>query len=104
MGFPQTIVTFPTKQNMEATDGQKVANYQAAMEAQDLASAQAILQTISNYQDKIFDAEYFNLITKTLAEVEAFYMAKFSPAYIVSASQPVLQEPTDFWFQVTDTE
>ena len=32
--------------------------------------------------------------------VEEYYMSKFSPAYIVSATQPATQDVGDFWFKV----
>ena len=46
----------------------------------------------------------FNSLAQTLYEVERFYAARYSSAYIVSQTQPALQEPTDFWFEVTSIE
>ena len=104
MAFPETITQFPTMRNIVASDGPYVEAYQQAMEAQDLVAAQAALVQIPDYASKIFSAEFFNSIAQTLYEVERFYAARYSSAYIVSAIQPVVQETSDFWFEVTGTE
>ena len=33
--------------------------------------------------------------------VEKYFQARYSPAYVVSNTQPSAQENGDFWFQVT---
>ena len=35
--------------------------------------------------------------------LETFYLDRYSPAYVVSASQPSTQGKYDFWFQITGT-
>ena len=37
----------------------------------------------------------------TLVALETYFTNKYSPAYVVSTTQPVNQEATDFWFEVT---
>ena len=101
MAFPDTIVTFPTMQDVTASDGAKIAQYQAAIEAGDMATAASILTTITDYNKKLITAAYLNSITTTCNSLETYYLERFSPAYIVSSSQPALQDKGDFWFQVT---
>ena len=103
MGFPEVITEFPTVLDITVSDAPYVKTYQEAMEAGDIESANAALTNIPNYSLKIFNSTYFNSIAKTLYEVERFYATRYSSAYIVSTTQPPIQEPTDFWFQVTST-
>lgn len=103
MAFPDTIVTFPTKVNTQAVDGSKIAQYQAAMEAGDLTLASQILSTITNYSKKIIDTAYLNSIAQTVNALEKYFLEKYSPAIVVSANQPSVQEQTDFWLQITGT-
>ena len=103
MAFPDTIVTFPTMQNVSASDGALIKQYQAAIEAQNMAQAATILAQISNYTKKIITASYLNSIASTTNALETYYLQRYSPAYIVSATQPATQGKTDFWFQITGT-
>lgn len=103
MAFPETIVTFPTKQNVTAEDGALIAQYQAAIEAQDLELASAILVQITNYANKIINAAYLNEIAQTVTALELFYEQRYNPAIVVSATQPAAQQATDFWFEITGT-
>lgn len=100
--FPGQIQTFPQMQDIFASDGVLVAQYQAAIQAGDLALAQQILAQIPNNQNKIITADYLNTINDTVVAVEEYFERRYSPAYVVSKTQPVLQNATDFWFEVTN--
>ena len=88
-------------QDISASDGTLIAQYQAAMQAGNLALAKQILSQIPNSQNKIITADYLNTINDTVVAIERYFGSRYSPAYIVSESQPACQEATDFWFEVT---
>ena len=99
--FPQQVQTFNQMQDISASDGALIAQYQIAMQAGNLALAKQILTQIPNNQNKIITADYLNTINDTVVAVEQYFSGRYSPAYIVSESQPAYQEATDFWFEVT---
>ena len=99
--FPNAIQTFPQMIDLTASDGTLAHQYQAAMQAGNLTLAKQILAQIPNNQNKIITADYLNTINDTVVAVEKYFGSRYSPAYIVSESQPAYQEATDFWFEVT---
>ena len=99
--FPNAIQTFPQMINLIASDGTLVQQYQTAMQAGNLTLAKQILAQIPNNQNKIITADYLNTINDTVVAVEKYFQARYSPAYVVSNTQPSAQENGDFWFQVT---
>ena len=99
--YPNSVQTFPQMIDLAASDGTLVQQYQAAMQAGNLALAQQILAQIPNNQSKIITADYLNTINDTVVAVEKYFQARYSPAYVVSNTQPSAQENGDFWFQVT---
>ena len=99
--FPQQVQTFNQMQDISASDGALIAQYQAARQAGNLALAKQILAQIPNNQNKIITADYLNTINDTVVAVERYFQARYSPAYVVSNIQPSAQESGDFWFQVT---
>ena len=99
--FPNAIQNFPQMIDLIASDGTLVQQYQIAMQAGNLALAKQILAQIPNNQNKIITADYLNTINDTVVAVEQYFRSRYSPAYIVSESQPTYQEATDFWFEVT---
>lgn len=99
--FPGAIQIFPQMIDLAASDGTLVQQYQLAMQAGNLALAQQILTQIPNNQSKIITADYLNTINDTVVAVEKYFQARYSPAYVVSNTQPSAQESGDFWFQVT---
>ena len=99
--FPGATQTFPQMIDLTASDGALVQQYQAAMQAGNLALAKQILSQIPNSQNKIITADYLNTINDTVVAIERYFGSRYSPAYIVSESQPAYQEATDFWFEVT---
>ena len=99
--YPNSVQTFPQMIDLTASDGTLAQQYQIAMQAGNLALAQQILAQIPNNQSKIITADYLNTINDTVVAVEQYFQARYSPAYIVSESQPAYQEATDFWFEVT---
>ena len=99
--FPGAIQTFPQMIDLTASDGALAQQYQIAMQAGNLALAKQILAQIPNNQNKIITADYLNTINDTVLAVEQYFQARYSPAYIVSDTQPQSQEKSDFWFEVT---
>lgn len=99
--FPGAIQTFPQMIDLAASDGALVQQYQAAMQAGNLTLAKQILAQIPNNQNKIITADYLNTINDTVVAMEKYFQARYSPAYIVSDTQPQSQEKSDFWFEVT---
>ena len=99
--FPSEIQTFPQMIDLAASDGTLVQQYQIAMQSGNLALAKQILAQIPNNQSKIITADYLNTINDTVVAVENYFKARYSPAYIVSETQPESQEKNDFWFEVT---
>ena len=99
--FPNAIQTFPQMIDLLASDGSLAQQYQTAMQAGNLTLAQQILAQIPNNQSKIITADYLNTINDTVVAIETYFGSRYSPAYIVSESQPAYQEATDFWFEVT---
>ena len=99
--FPNAIQNFPQMIDLIASDGALVQQYQAAMQAGNLTLAKQILDQIPNNQSKIITADYLNTINDTLVAGEKYFQARYSPAYVVSNTQPSSQENGDFWFQVT---
>ena len=99
--FPNAIQNFPQMIDLIASDGTLVQQYQAAMQAGNLALAKQILDQIPNSQSKIITADYLNTINDTLVAVEKYFQARYSPAYVVSNTRPVNQETGDFWFEIT---
>ena len=99
--FPNALQTFPQMIDLLASDGSLVQQYQTAMQAGNLTLAKQILAQIPNNQNKIITADYLNTINDTVVAVEKYFQARYSPAYVVSNTQPSAQENGDFWFQVT---
>ena len=99
--FPGAIQTFPQMIDLTASDGTLAQQYQAAMQAGNLALAKQILAQIPNNQNKIITADYLNTINDTVVAMEKYFQARYSPAYIVSDTQPQSQEKNDFWFEIT---
>ena len=99
--FPSEIQTFPQMIDLAASDGSLAQQYQIAMQIGNLALAKQILAQIPNNQSKIITADYLNTINDTVIAVEKYFQARYSPAYVVSGTQPSVQESGDFWFQVT---
>ena len=99
--FPSEIQTFPQMIDLTASDGTLAQQYQAAMQAGNLTLAKQILAQIPNNQNKIITADYLNTINDTVVAMEKYFQARYSPAYIVSDTQPQSQEKSDFWFEVT---
>lgn len=99
--YPGSIQTFPQMIDALASDGPLIQQYQTAMQAGNLSLAKQILAQIPNNQSKIITADYLNTINDTVVAVEQYFRGRYSPAYIVSETQPAYQEATDFWFQIT---
>lgn len=99
--FPGATQTFPQMIDLTASDGALAQQYQVAMQAGNLTLAKQILAQIPNNQNKIITADYLNTINDTVVAVEQYFQARYSPAYIVSDTQPQSQEKNDFWFEIT---
>lgn len=104
MAFPDEIITFPTMLDITESDCELIAQYQTAIQNQDLETAGSILEQIENYSLKIISANYLNSLSTTVYNIENYYLKRYSPAYIVSSTQPISQEDTDFWFEITGVD
>ena len=102
--FPSQTQFFPTMQDATAYDGALIKQYQAAMEAGNFTLAKQILAQIPAGTSKVITADYLNTINDTVVAVEQYFDGRYSPAYVVSETQPTNQNPTDFWFQVVPDE
>ena len=100
MAFPDTIVTFPQVLDITATDAPLVKSFQTAMQNGNFTQAAGYLAQIPNSSQKLLGADFINSITTTLQDVETFFKNKYTPAYIVSSTQPSVQSKYDFWFQI----
>ena len=56
---------------------------------------------MTNGQQKIISAGLMNDVLDGLTATEQYFGDRYSPAYIVSETQPTFQQATDFWFHVT---
>lgn len=105
MPFPEEIISFPVMMDIDpTTDAELINQYQTAIQNNDIIRANEILNQITNVDKKIITAQYLNLITSTVVALQNYYLQKYSPNIVVSATQPPLQENTDFWFEITGTE
>lgn len=98
--FPDQIQGFIKKKDVEIGDASKLKQFQDAMEAGNFTLAKSILSTISDYDAKIITADYFNTMSDTLLALQNYFLKRYSPAYIVSETQPASQEVGDFWIKV----
>lgn len=99
--YPDSIQSFVEMIDMTSSDGLLVSQYQTAMQNNDFTTAANILQSIPNATNKILDSDKMNTAFDTLIALQRYFNQKYSPAYIVSESQPINQNPSDFWFQIT---
>ena len=99
--FPNQVDTFPTMLDITVDDVALVKQYQDAMEAGSYDVAQQALAQIPNNQQKIISAGLMNDVLDGLTATEQYFGDRYSPADIVSETQPTFQQATDFWFHVT---
>ncbi len=98
--FPNSIQNFTDMVDISSTDGSKVEQFMGYMNSGDIASANTVLRTIPNYDQKILTAERMNTVTDTCYAVQKYFADRYSNGYIVSETQPTAQDVGDFWFQV----
>lgn len=99
--FPGAIQQFPTMQDVLASDGALLAQYQQAIQSGNISLAKSILLSIPNGENKIITADLMNTIADTMVALQKYYTESYSPGYVVSATQPAGQSKGDYWFQVT---
>lgn len=99
--FPNSVQTFPTMQDITSSDGAAIKRYQEAMQAGNISVAQSALASITNASNKLVTADLLNTVLDTCEAVQKYYNERYSPAYVVSSTQPTNQQATDFWFEVT---
>ena len=100
--YPNAYQGFPTMQNISAMDASIVAQYQDAIENNDYARAQQLLQTIPDFDKKMITASLLNAVFDTNVALQKFYTTRYNPAYVVSKTQPLGQEVGDFWIKIED--
>ena len=93
--------TFPTMQDITAADAALIKQYQDYMKAGNINAAQSVLANITNHDSKIITADLINSILDTCVAIQDYYNVRYSPAHVVSATQPTNQQSTHFWFEVT---
>lgn len=98
--YPSAFQQFPTMLDITAVDAPIVKQYQEAVQAGDYTRAQQLLQSISNYGQKIITAELLNQLFDTNVALQTYYMQRYSTPYVVSETQPLAQEAGDFWIKV----
>ena len=91
-------------EDLTASDLALVKQFQAAMQSGNIQQAQEILTLIPNYQNKIISTSLMNTAWDTLVALQKQFTTKYSPAYIISETQPADQEIGDYWFKVVKTE
>lgn len=99
--FPGQVDTFPTMLDITAEDAELIKQYQEAMEAGSYDVAQQVLSQIPNGQRKIISAGLMNDVLDGLTATEQYFGDRYSPAYVVSETEPTYKQATDFWFHVT---
>lgn len=99
--FPNQVDTFPTMLDITADDAELVKQYQDAMEAGSYDVAQQVLSQIPNGQQKIISAGLMNNVLDGLTATEQYFADRYSPAYVVSDTEPQYKQATDFWFHTT---
>lgn len=101
--YPSEIQRFPTMEDLTASDLALVKQFQVAMQSGNIKQAQTILALIPNYQNKIISTSLINTAWDTLVALQEQFAKRYSPAYVVSETQPASQEVGDYWFKVTGT-
>ncbi len=96
--FPNAKDSFPTMKDVTAADAILLAQYQSAMQAGEIAKAKQLLAQMTDGANKVITAEYLNNIKDAMDALETYYLQRWSPAYVVSDTQPVDQATGDFWF------
>ena len=71
------------------------------MRAGSVNAARCVLAKVADGDCKIITAELINSMLDTCVAIQDYYNVRYSPAYVVSETQPTNQQPTDFWFEVT---
>lgn len=96
--FPDAKDVFPTMKDVAAADAILLSQYQAAIQAGNIAKAKQLLTQITDGDKKVITAEYLNNIKDSMDALETYYLQRWSPAYVVSDTQPIDQAVGDFWF------
>lgn len=76
--FPESVDTFKTFLNIEATDGANIKGYVDAMQAGDQVLATQYLAQIPSATQKIIQATDLNKLTEAVLAVERFYSSDIS--------------------------
>ena len=99
--YPGSVQTFPQMIDLTASDGALAQQYLAGMQAGNLTLTKQSVARMLNKQKIIITSDYLNTVNDTVIAVEKYFQTRYSPAYVVSGTQPSAQENGDFWFQVT---
>lgn len=102
--YPGSIQRFPTMENITAADLALVKQYHDAIDAGDATLAQQIYNSIENADAKFLTSELFNTMADTVVAVQTKMKNEYTPAYILSTTQPTNQSKGDYWFEITAVE
>ena len=99
--YPDSEQTFPTMLDISISDAPLIKQWQVAIENQNLELATSIWQQIPSVSQKIITAQILNTAFDTTVALERYFLDRWSPAYIVSSTEPLGQETGDFWFDTS---
>ena len=77
--YPNTVDTFTQFLDIVASDGDLVKQYQVAMQNGDEATANAVLQQIPAYRQKLLTAQDLNKFIDAITATERFYKTDIVP-------------------------
>jgi len=99
--FPNSEQTFSTMLDISQSDAILVKQYHDAILNQDFALANSILTQIPNVSQQFLTSQIVNIAFETSVALERYFLDRWSPAYIVSSTEPLGQETGDFWFDTS---
>ena len=99
--YPDSEQTFLNMMDILLTDAPLIKQWHEAIQNQDMTTAALIWQQIPNVSQKILTANLLNTSFDTTVALERYFLGRWSPAYIVSSTEPLGQETGDFWFDTS---
>lgn len=96
--FPNSVQTFQTMMDVLQSDAPLIKQWHDAIQAQNFAQAATIWQQIPNASQKLLTAQILNTAFDTTVAAERYFLEKWSPAIVIQATQPTIQETNDYWW------
>lgn len=95
--YPNTNQAFPVMMDILQSDAPLIKQWHDAVQAQNWQLANSIWQQIPNVSQKIITSQILNTAFDTEVALEREFLERWSPAYVVSNTQPSAQETGDYW-------